>query len=406
MTAEANVIRTESHEELGALIQRDARVVIERWGQRALEEQQEAKRTHHETLLDHLPQFLQELGRSLAESGEDDPYKHCRPARRHGEQRWQTGWSLSEVVRDYQILRLVLLDYLEDALERPLRSREVMAIGLALDEAITASVNAYVRESAEHARQADEVLRQKAEALLEADRRKDQFLAVLGHELRNPLAPISNAVQVLSLQPADPEAVAWARGVLERQVQHMSRLVDDLLDVSRVARGKIILRHEPIDLVGLVRDAAEDRRGSVAEAGLTLLVDLPLDPLWIEGDPTRLRQAVSNLLQNAVKFTNSGGRIEVKAGRDDAVGCALVCVRDTGIGIEADLLPRLFVTFVQADQSLERSRGGLGLGLALVKGIVELHGGEVRAASDGVGRGSAFTLSLPLAQESPPSSGL
>jgi signal transduction histidine kinase len=111
-------------------------------------------------------------------------------------------------------------------------------------------------------------------------------------------------------------------------------------------------------------------------------------------------------LQNAVKFTNSGGRIEVKAGRDDAVGCALVCVRDTGIGIEADLLPRLFVTFVQADQSLERSRGGLGLGLALVKGIVELHGGEVRAASDGVGRGSAFTLSLPLAQESPPSSGL
>ncbi len=399
MTVEAKTLRAEPHVKIGSVIQRDAGVVIDRWSRRAAEEQPHARRVHHDALLDHLPAFLQALGQSLAESDDAEACRHCRPARQHGEQRWEVGWSLTEVVQDYQILRLVLIEYLEEALDRPLRSREGMAIGLALDEAIAASVGAYARENAERARKADEALRQKAEALQEANRRKDEFLAVLGHELRNPLAPLRNAVQVLGLRGDDRATVDWARDLLDRQVCLMTRLVDDLLDASRIASGKIVLRRERFDLVRVVRETVEDRRGGIAEAGLTLSLDLPPIPLPLDGDASRLAQVVGNLLQNAVKFTDRGGQITVRvAGRGGARRAAVV-VQDTGIGIEPDLLPRVFEAFVQADRSLERSRGGLGLGLALVKGLVELHGGGARAVSDGVGRGAAFTVWLPLARD-------
>jgi signal transduction histidine kinase len=314
---------------------------------------------------------------------------------------------LSEVVRDYQILRYVMVEYLEEALDRPLQGREVMALGLALDEAISASVDAYVQNRAEYVRrvegeraardrEADELLRRHATALQEANRHKDEFLAVLGHELRNPLAPLRNALQVLALQGHDPALVQWARNLMERQVQHMTLLVDDLLDVTRIAQGKITLRRERLDLVRLVRDIAEDRRSDLAEAGLELELDLVPGPLWVQGDPTRLAQAVGNLVQNALKFTDRGGRVTIRVVPDGDGRLASIAVRDTGIGIEADLLPRLFNHFMQGDRSVNRSRGGLGLGLALVKGFIELHGGEVQVSSPGPGQGAEFTIRLPL----------
>jgi PAS domain S-box-containing protein len=236
--------------------------------------------------------------------------------------------------------------------------------------------------------------KQAEQALREADRRKDEFLAMLAHELRNPLAPIRNAALVLKLiGPSDPR-IAQARDLVERQVGHLARLIDDLLDVSRITRGKILLRKERLDLVPLVRAAGEDHRALLEGAGLSLSIELPDRPVCVVGDPTRLAQVVGNLLHNALKFTEAGGCVVVRlsAGPGSA---ARVTVRDTGIGMGPEILAHLFEPFSQADRSLDRSRGGLGLGLALVQGLVELHGGSIRASSPGVGQGSEFVVSLP-----------
>lgn len=233
-------------------------------------------------------------------------------------------------------------------------------------------------------------------ALKEADRRKDEFLAMLGHELRNPLAPIRNAIYLLR-QPNAPEPVQEkARDMIDRQVSHMTRLVDDLLDVSRISRGKILIRKERLDLVSLVRDTVEDHRGTLTALGLTVELALPSGPLWVEGDATRLSQALGNLLHNAGKFSDPAGRVTVTLSAPADRPIAEITVEDTGIGIEPEMLKRLWETFSQADSSLDRSRGGLGLGLALVKGLVDLHGGEVAAASEGLGRGARFIIRLPL----------
>lgn len=235
----------------------------------------------------------------------------------------------------------------------------------------------------------------------EAARRKDEFLAMLAHELRNPLGAVSNALHVLRTAGTDSPAGMRALEVLARQVHHQSRLVDDLLDVSRIQRGKIVLREGLLDLTRLVRDTAEDYRDSTESAGLTLEIALPPDPLWVEGDPTRLAQVLGNLLHNAVKFTNPGGRVSVRLTPDFESHRAEIYVRDTGIGIAPEMLPQVFETFSQADRSLDRSRGGLGLGLALVRGLVELHGGEVCAHSEGAGTGAEFVVILPLASAVP-----
>jgi signal transduction histidine kinase/DNA-binding response OmpR family regulator len=231
----------------------------------------------------------------------------------------------------------------------------------------------------------------------EGDRRKDEFLAMLAHELRNPLAPIRNAVEVLRRAGLDDPLLVQTRDMIDRQVSHMARLVDDLLDVSRLSRGKILLRKEMLDLRQLVESAAEDYRGTLEGNGLSLSVCVPDGPIPVLGDPTRLAQALGNILHNACKFTNAGGTVTVEL---DAApgGDALVRVRDTGIGMERDVLARVFEAFSQADNSLDRSQGGLGLGLTLVKGLLELHGGKVSAASEGPGRGTEITLRLPRAE--------
>ncbi len=231
-------------------------------------------------------------------------------------------------------------------------------------------------------------------ALAEADLRKNEFLAMLAHELRNPLAPIRNAVQVLRLTGGNGDAVAAASEMMERQIGQMARLVDDLLDVSRITRGKIELRRERIELASAVHQAVEAARSLYKDMNHDLTVALPPRPVYLNADPTRLAQVVGNLLNNACKFTDKGGRISLTVEREGAQ--AVIRVRDSGIGIAADQLPRIFEMFMQVDSSLERSVSGLGIGLMLVKKLVEMHEGTVEVQSGGIGQGSEFIVRLPI----------
>jgi PAS domain S-box-containing protein len=233
------------------------------------------------------------------------------------------------------------------------------------------------------------------EALREADRRKTEFLAVLSHELRNPLTPIRNSLHILARAAPGGEQAQRAGKVIERQVTHMARLVDDLLDVTRISRGKIQLQREALELGELVRRTVEDHRSMFLNNGVALEAELGARGLWTHGDPTRLAQVVGNLLQNAAKFTPRGGRTTVALERSGEEQ-ALLRVADTGAGIAAGVLERLFEPFTQAEATLDRSRGGLGLGLSLVKRLVEMHGGSVSVTSLGVGQGAQFAVSLPL----------
>jgi PAS domain S-box-containing protein len=234
---------------------------------------------------------------------------------------------------------------------------------------------------------------QKAEeALREADRRKNEFLAMLAHELRNPLGAIYSAAPLLRLETG-AEDRAWASDVLDRQVHHLARLVDDLLDVSRITRGKVELRKETFAVCSLISHAAESVRPLVEERGLALEVSLTSGSLCVHGDPVRLQQVVLNLLVNAAKYTPRGGRIWLTA--QDEGDQVSITVRDTGIGIPPDRLPEMFELFAQGDQTRYRSEGGLGIGLTVVKSLVELHGGTISARSEGPGKGSEFTVRLP-----------
>jgi PAS domain S-box-containing protein len=238
-------------------------------------------------------------------------------------------------------------------------------------------------------------LRRKMEELAEAHRRKDDFLATLAHELRNPLAPIRTAIEVLHMKiPPDPD-LSESSEIIERQIQLMARLLDDLLDVSRITRNKLDLRTERVPLALIIESALETSRPVIEAGGHALAVSLPAEPVYLEADPVRLGQVFSNLLNNAAKYTEPGGQITL-ASRIEG-NRIRVSVRDTGIGIAADMLPHVFEMFAQAKPALERSQGGLGIGLSLVKGIVELHNGEVEARSEGPSRGSEFIVRLPLA---------
>ncbi len=234
------------------------------------------------------------------------------------------------------------------------------------------------------------------QSLREADRRKDEFLAMLAHELRNPLAPLRNALEVLKLPDADPADAARMRAVMERQVEHLVRLVDDLLDVSRIMRGKIALRKEVVELAAVVMRAVETAQPLIEARAHELSVKVDDGAVPLEGDLVRLAQVVSNLLHNAAKYTEPGGRISLEARREGAE--VVLCVRDNGVGIPPEVLPHVFDLFVQADRSMARSQGGLGIGLTVVKRLVELHGGRVEARSEGPGRGSEFIVRLPAAE--------
>ena len=240
--------------------------------------------------------------------------------------------------------------------------------------------------------------KQAEEALREADQRKDEFLAMLAHELRNPLAPVRNSLHILRVRGLDEATVDRARQMMERQVEHLVRLVDDLLDVSRIMRGKIVLRKEPVKVAAVVARALETAQPVIDAQGHEVNVSLPPEPLIVEGDLIRLSQVVGNLLTNAAKYTEKAGRIWLTAERDRQE--LLIRVQDNGLGIPPEMLPKVFDLFMQAERSLDRSQGGLGIGLTLVKRLVEMHNGSVTAFSEGPGKGSTFTIRLPLMQPS------
>jgi CheY-like chemotaxis protein len=236
--------------------------------------------------------------------------------------------------------------------------------------------------------------------LREADRRKDEFLAMLAHELRNPLAPIRNAVQFLRMAGPASKDLPWACDVIERQTAQMTRLVDDLLDVSRITRGKIRLEKAPVDVATVVAQAVESSRPVIEARQHALDVALPPGPpLLVDADATRLAQVVLNLLHNAAKYTDEGGKIWVVVERQGDE--AAIRVRDTGIGIPPEMLPHVFDLFTQVDRTLDRAQGGLGIGLTLVRRLVELHGGRATASSPGPGQGSEFVIRLPLLDAAP-----
>ena len=236
-------------------------------------------------------------------------------------------------------------------------------------------------------------LREAERKLSEADQKKDEFLAILAHELRNPLAPIRNGLQLMKLASSNREAVEKARSMMERQVGHMVRLIDDLLDLSRISQGNLELKQERIELAVVIRDAVETSQPLIEQMGHALDLAVPAVPIYLRGDMTRLAQVISNLLNNSAKYTERGGRIRLSA---EQLGSEIVVtVEDNGVGIPTHMMSKVFEIFTQVDRSSERSKGGLGIGLSLVQRLVELHGGSVQAHSEGMGRGSAFVVRLP-----------
>jgi PAS domain S-box-containing protein len=243
--------------------------------------------------------------------------------------------------------------------------------------------------------------RKRAETeLAEANRRKDEFLAMLAHELRNPLAPIINGLKLLRLEEAITLDGNQAIDIMERQATQLTRLVDDLLDVSRITTGKVNLHKERVELRTVINYAVETVRPLVDSRKHELSVTIPGESIWLDADPIRLQQVVANLLNNAAKYTEPGGHIWLKAEREGSE--VIIHVKDTGIGIMADMLPRIFLSFVQADRSLDRSQGGLGIGLTLAMALVEMHGGKIKVNSPGVGQGTEFVVRLPVVAEVTP----
>ena len=267
-----------------------------------------------------------------------------------------------------------------------------------LDEVAARAAIAFATASLYGALQVEIAERRQAEARLEeASRRQDEFLAMLAHELRNPLAPIRNAVELIRLAaPADPQ-VRWAADVTDRQVRQLTRLVDELLDVARISQGKVVLQTQCLDLVTVVTQSVDAQRDMLEQRRHSLTLSLPELPVHIDGDATRLAQVVNNLLSNAIKYTPEGGAISVSVARSEGGSgeFALLEVGDNGIGIDGDLLPHVFELFEQGKRALDRTQGGLGVGLTLVQRLVQLHGGEVVASSAGAGLGAQFRVLLP-----------
>ena len=382
MSIAPQVIWSERFVQIGRLIEQNTDELVELWSRHALVEQQDAAPAHHKDMRDRLPDLLRAMGRSLASSSNSVPAAHTMLALEHGEQRWQIGWQLAEVIRDYQILRLVVLDFLDDSLDKPLLTREVMAIGLALDEAISASVLAFVGY--------------QQNQLRDANRRLTDFLPVLGHELRNPLAAITASMEIVGMCKVRDSVLTEAHEIIVRQVDQMTRLLNDLSDVSRIMRDDLDLQLATVDIREVVRQSVESLHPLLVERQHSVNVSLPEEPLWVWADAARLKQVFSNLLHNAAKYTERRGQISIEA--EKCGSRVVVRVRDNGVGIESNLLPHIFNMFARGP---EHKHQGLGIGLALVRALVEMQQGTVTVRSPGPGQGSEFTVELPLTDRDP-----
>src|SRR5262245_21425233 len=276
-------------------------------------------------------------------------------------------------------------------LDRPTSARTLLS---AVQAALRARLRQYqTREQLEALLRAEEALRARERQLHTADRRKDEFLAMLAHELRNPLAPIRNAGELLARTlPPDPR-LQGAAAIVKRQIGQLARLVDDLLDVSRITQGRIELQRRPVDLAAIIAEALESVEPLMREKRHHIALSVTDTPLWVDGDSARLVQCVGNLLANAAKYTDPGGEIRLEAHADGPL--AVLAVIDNGVGIPRELLPQIFELFVQSDRSLDRSQGGLGIGLSVVRRLIEMHGGDVVATSGGPGHGARFEVRLP-----------
>jgi PAS domain S-box-containing protein len=336
------------------------------------------------------PSFLDLFGTGLREMRQRGQFHFLPPEIREA---FERGWAKSRDTREP--FDVEYTHRFGDGTERTIWTRGVLSQapgGLPYWVGVNIDVTEQKKIKEELHRQAD-TLRRQADALKDADRRKDEFLALLGHELRNPLAPIRNGLHILLLPDVDQAAVRQVKEMMEKQVNHLTRMVDDLLDVSRITRGRIQLRKEPVELARAVNHAVDSVRPLVEAQDHRLMVSLPAEAIHVDADPTRLEQVLVNLLNNAAKYTRSGGEIALIAEREGDE--AVIRVRDNGVGIPADLLPKVFDLFTQVDASLDRSQGGLGIGLTLVKNLVELHGGRITAHSEGADRGSEFVVRLP-----------
>lgn len=352
---------------------------------------------------DHLPSLLQLLAAALVEESTETTE---REGREHGHQRRAHAYTVTEIVEEMNVFRGVVLGAVDDygradPAERTLehlvaaRARVLQLI----DRSVCASVEQCFRESEAARTAAERRLEEKNIALQEADAQKDRFLTMLSHELRNPLSPILSAVHLIQrLGPKDP-LLEKQRAIIERQVRHLTKLIEDLLDVHRLSNAKIELRPVVLELQEAVGLAIESCRPRIEASEIDLGVETSNEPLRVFADPTRLAQVATNLIENAAKFTAPGGSIHVQVVRED--GEAVLRVLDTGIGISAEMLPRIFDAFVQADSSLDRRRGGLGIGLMVAKNLVEMHGGRIEARSAGLGHGAEFTVRFPLALHVP-----
>lgn len=367
-------LRTLPYAEIGAVIERHADSIVQTWEiqARAFAPGEPLPR-HRGDLIDKLPLFLRAVGSALV--GGADQITHLQSAQEHGQQRWQIGWCLEAVVRDYQLLRVVLLEYLTERLARTLSLAETLAIGVYIDDAIAMAVRAHV----------DLEKRQ----LVDANRNLNEFLGVLAHELRNPVSVLSNTLELERIQGTGVENMQQT--IKENSLRQITRLLEDMAAISLIARGKATLRREKVDLKALLECLAESLRPSIESAGLSMVLQSCPEEVWLDADPVRLSQVFSNLFSNAAKYSKPGDSITVRCDCDS--GFAVVYVKDTGQGIAPELVPHVFDLFVQAPGNEDR---GLGVGLCLVKQLVQAHGGEVKVRSAGRGLGSEFVVRLPL----------
>jgi signal transduction histidine kinase len=372
--------------------------LIARWRSAArADEQQACQRLNlsDAELDDHFPELLDALVRVLR-NHETESVE--REGTEHGHHRRELGYNVAETLRELTLFRQMALTVVEEfEAETGKLTQEELAEARkrvldVLDDSVKASVQQYVREPEQ---ERDRVVKR----LRESNEAKDRFLAMLSHELRNPLAPILSAARTLRRALLADPPLERASEIIERQARYQARLLDDLLEVNRIAHGKIELKLEDVPFQAAVRHAIESSHPAIEAKSLRLEVNIPEDILVVHGDATRLAQIVTNILTNAVKFTPDTGSIRLTTGEEQ--GQVVMRVQDTGIGISAEMLPHVFDLFAQAETSLDRRTGGIGVGLTLAKSLTEMHGGQIEGYSEGLGKGATFTLRLPLLRTEP-----